>query len=449
MAQRLVVIGGDAAGMAAAAQVRRRAPEVEVVALERGGRTSYSACGIPYLLGGSVRSSETLVVRSPEQWRAMRVDARVGHEVVAIDLADRSVEVRNLARERTFRLGFDLLHLATGASPRRPEVPGLDSSHVHGVQTLDDAVDLLEEAETLRPEHVVVVGSGYVGLELAEAFLERGATVSVLEASAEVMGSLDADMGALVSRALRAAGVSVRTGSPLLGVEPGVVHVGGDGPALELPADLVVLGTGVGPNSELAAAAGIAVGPTGGVVVDRRQRTSVEGVWAAGDCCESRHVVSGGPVHAALGTVANKQGRVAGINMAGGYATFPGVVGTAVTRLCGTEIARTGLGEAEAEAAGFVCAAATVTSTTAAGYMEQARPLTVKLIAEVGAGRVLGAQIVGGPGAAKRIDVVATALHAGLDVGELIGLDLGYAPPFAPVWEAFQIAARQLEDGAN
>jgi NADPH-dependent 2,4-dienoyl-CoA reductase/sulfur reductase-like enzyme len=440
MAQRLVVIGGDGAGMSAAAQARRRRPDLEIVALERGRYTSYSACGIPFLVGGSVQSVEALVSRSPDAFRAMHIDARIGHEVVAVDLADRSVEVRNLVRERSFRLGFDLLHIATGASPVRPDVPGIDGDHVHGVQTLDDARALLADAQTLRPEHVVVVGSGYVGLELAESFLDRGATVTVVERAGEVMSSLDPDMGALVARAMRASGVNVRLGEELTAVEPGTVHVTGG----ELPADLVVLGTGVAPNSELARRAGIATGVRGTIAVDRRQRTSAEGVWAAGDCCESRHVVSGLPYYEALGTAANKQGRVAGINIAGGYATFPGVAGTAVTRICATEVGRTGLGELEAAEAGFVTVSSTVTATTVAAYLPEAGPLTFKLVAEAGSGRVLGAQIVGASGSAKRVDVVATALAAGLGVEDLVNLDLGYAPPFGSVWEPVQIAARDI-----
>jgi NADPH-dependent 2,4-dienoyl-CoA reductase/sulfur reductase-like enzyme len=440
MGQRLVVIGGDGAAMSAAAQARRRRPDLEIVALERGSFTSYSACGIPFVVGGSVGGVDDLVSRSPEQFRAMHIDARVGHEVTGIDLADRSVEVHNLGRERTFRLGWDLLHVATGAVPVRPDVPGIDLPHVHGVQTLGDAVRLMDDAGTRRPEHVVVVGSGYIGLELAESFLQRGASVTVVTRDDEVMGTLDPDMGALVGRAMRAAGVTVRLGDALVGIDDGAVHTA----SAELPADLVVLGTGVRPNSDLAAAAGLETGVHGAVVVDRRQRTSAEGVWSAGDCCQSWHVVSGRPTYEALGTVANKQGRVAGINLSGGYATFRGVAGTAVTRICATEVGRTGLNERTAAEAGFETVSATIRSTTAAAYMPEATPVTLKLTAERGGGRVLGVEIVGGPGSAKRVDVVATALHAGMDVEDLIGLDLSYAPPFSGVWEVVQTAARQI-----
>ncbi len=211
----------------------------------------------------------------------------------------------------------------------------------------------------------------------------------------------------------------------------------------DVRADLVVLGLGVEPNSALGGSAGLDTGVRGAVVVDRQQRTSAAGVWAAGDCCESTHVVSGQAVYLALGTVANKQGRVAGINISGGYATFPGVAGTAVTRICSLEIGRTGLSEEEAVAAGFSPVVARIDATTTAGYMPAARPITVKLVAERVSGRVLGAQIVGGSGSAKRVDVIATAIAGRLTVEDLLGLDLGYAPPFSSVWDPVQVAARQ------
>jgi NADPH-dependent 2,4-dienoyl-CoA reductase/sulfur reductase-like enzyme len=205
----------------------------------------------------------------------------------------------------------------------------------------------------------------------------------------------------------------------------------------------VVLGLGVAPNSTLAAAAGVDTGVAGAIVVDRRQRTSVPGVWAAGDCCQSIHLVSGRPVHEALGTVANKQGRVAGINIGGGYATFPGVVGTAVTRICELEIGRTGLNAVQAEAAGFSFVASKVQTTTTAGYLPGAAPLTVKLLVERASGRILGAQVLGGHGSAKRVDVVAAALTTAMTAEDLVNLDLGYAPPFSSVWDPLQLAARQ------
>lgn len=427
--------------MAAASQARRRRADLEIVALERGRWTSYSACGIPYLVGGDVGSLDDLIARSPQEFRDKhRVDVRTRHEAMAIDLDARTVEVRDLERDRSFSLGFDLLHIGTGAVPIRPDLPGMDHAHVHGVQTLEDATELLDDAQGSGVSNVVVVGAGYIGLEMAEAFVKRGCpNVTVIERSPEVMGTLDPDMGARVSAAMRGMGIDVRCGESVLGFDSGDVLTDA-GP---IRADLVVLGLGVTPNTALAKGAGITTGVRGAIRVDQCQRTSAGGVWAAGDCCESFHRVARRRVHIALGTVANKQGRVAGINIGGGYATFPGVVGTAVTKVCALEIARTGLNEAEATALGLGYKAVTITSTTRAGYYPDAGEIVVKMLAESGSGRLLGAQIVGIEGAAKRIDVVATALTAEMTVEEMISLDLSYAPPFSPVWDPVLVAARQ------
>jgi NADPH-dependent 2,4-dienoyl-CoA reductase/sulfur reductase-like enzyme len=289
-------------------------------------------------------------------------------------------------------------------------------------------------------QRVVVVGGGYIGLEMAEAFVQRGLDVTLVEASDHLMPSLDADVAAPLPDALRGLGVDVRLETPLEGVDEGAVLAGGE----RVPADLVVLGLGTEPNAGLAAGAGIEVGVRGAVRVDRRQRTSAEGVWAAGDCCESFHLVARAPVHIALGTVANKQGRVAGINMGGGYAAFPGVLGTAVTKVCSVEIGRTGLSGREADRHGYAYVEASVEGSSRAGYLPERKPITLKALAEVGSGRLLGAQIVGREGAAKRIDVLATAIQAGMAADEVVELDLGYAPPFGPVWDPVHLVARRL-----
>jgi NADPH-dependent 2,4-dienoyl-CoA reductase/sulfur reductase-like enzyme len=236
--------------------------------------------------------------------------------------------------------------------------------------------------------------------------------------------------------------IEVRCGEGVVAFEDGLVTT----EAAELEADLVVLGMGVTPNATLAAAAGLETGVHGAVVVDRQQRASVDGVWAAGDCCQSFHLVSRRPVHIALGTHANKQGRVAGTNIGGSYATFPGVLGTAITKLCNTEVARTGLNEAEAEEAGFAHLAVAVESTTKAGYYPDTKKMTTKLVFERRSGRLLGGQIVGQDGSAKRIDVLATALAAGMTVEQLTALDLAYAPPFSPVWDPVLIVARKATE---
>jgi NADPH-dependent 2,4-dienoyl-CoA reductase/sulfur reductase-like enzyme len=444
--ERLVVIGGDASGMTAASLAKRMRPELEVVALEKGPWTSYSACGIPYVIGGDVDSIDELVVRTPEEHRANGIDARALHEATAIDIDKREVEVRDIEQSRSYRLGFDQLIIATGATPRRPPVPGFLDERVHGVQTLDDGAHLLRHATAIGADRVVVVGAGYIGLEIAEAFVKRGASVTVIEREPEVLaGTMDPEMGARVRESMERHGIDVHVGDAVEGFDGKAVHTANG----EIKADLVVLGLGVTPNSTLASEAGVQLGAHDAVAVDVRQHTSAEGVWAAGDCCESFHLVSHRKVHVALGTVANKQGRVVGINVGGGYATFPGVVGTAVTKLCDTEIARTGLNEREATQAGFRFIVGRIESTTRAGYFPGNKPISVKILCQPGGGELLGAQIVGEEGAAKRIDVLATALTAQFTVEELLHLDLSYAPPFAPVWDPVLMAARKAWDAVQ
>ncbi|WP_133739871.1 FAD-dependent oxidoreductase [Actinorugispora endophytica] len=447
---RLVVIGGDAGGMSAASQARRRGPEdLEILALERGTYTSYSACGIPYLVGKTVSSPQDLIARDPETFaRDFSILVRTGTEATDIDLQERTVHTVDAAgTEREER--YDHLVVATGAVPNRPELPGARAEGVFGVQTLVDGIRLREYLDTRGPRRAVVVGGGYIGLEMAEAFLERGIAVTVLDGGPEPMGTLDADMGALVREAMTEMGAVFRPWAWVTGFETdkGRVRAVATADAV-YEAEVVVLGLGVRPDSDLARAAGLRIGPTGGIVVDRRMRTSDENVWAAGDCVETFHRVSRAPVAIALGTHANKQGRVAGTNIGGGYASFGGVVGTAATKLCGLEIARTGLNEAEARSAGFEFETVTVDSTTRAGYYPDAGAVTVKLLAERRTGRLLGGQIVGAENAAKRVDVLATALWNEMTVEEVAGMDLSYAPPFSPVWDPVLIAARKLAERA-
>jgi NADPH-dependent 2,4-dienoyl-CoA reductase/sulfur reductase-like enzyme len=442
------VIGGDAGGMTAASQARRlRGPDdLEIVAFERGHFTSYSSCGIPYFVGDVVDDLHTLIVRTPEEFReGYSIDARIRHEVVEIDLDAAKVRVRDLEGGTEAWEGYDELLVATGAVPARPPIPGIDSNNVFGVQTLDDGVAMKKTIEESRPRRAVVVGAGYIGLEMAEALVIKGVDVSIVEAAPQPMTTLDPDMGTLVADAMRGMGIHVFVSEPVEGFESS----GGDVSAVvtaneTLPADLVVLGLGARPNSRLPAEAGIPVGDrTRGVVVDQRMQTPLPNVWAAGDVTEKFHRISREKVAIALGTHANKEGRTAGINIGGGYETFPGVVGTAVSKVCDLEVARTGLTEAEAARAGFEFVTATVDSTTRAGYFPGTADIKTKFIAERSSGRLLGAQILGREGAAKRIDVCATALWCEMTVDEMLNVDLSYAPPFSPLWDPVLVAARK------
>ena len=447
MTERLVVVGGDAAGMTAAATARRRRSrdDLEVIAFERGEYTSYSACGIPYLVGGIVDDADTLVARTPAEHRRRGIDAHTGHDVVALDLDRRAVQVRRLDTGTETWEPFDQLVLGTGSTPRRPPLPGVDATGVFGVQTLGDGL-ALRDALTRRPRHAVVVGGGYVGLELADALRRRSLDVALVESAPQPMTTLDPEMGALVTEALEDVGIAVHAGEVVEGfdVEAGAVRAVRT-PHRTLPADVVILGLGVVPNVDVARDGGVEIGVTGGVAVDDRMRTSAPGVFAAGDCTETFHRVSRRPVVVALGTHANKQGRVAGINATGGDAVFPGVLGTAAVKVCKYEVARTGLNEREAAAAGFDARAVTIEATSRAGYYPGAAPLHVRVVVESGSGRLLGAQIVGEEGAAKRIDALATAIWNEMTVEEVASLDLSYAPPFGPVWDPSLTAARAAQ----
>ena len=444
MAPRLVIIGGDAAGMSAAAQVRRMksVEELDIVVFERSSRTSYSACGLPYLIGGIVKTPQDLIARSPAQHRAKGIDVRVRHEVTAIDVETSTVTVRDFGSSQETAVHYEQLLIATGASGIAPQWPGIDAKGVLQLRTLDDAA-AVEQILGAGARRAVVVGGGYIGLEVAEALLARGLHVTVVERLATPMGSvLDADMAAIVAGAMTAAGIDLRLGTTVTGF----TARGGRVAAVEteagpLAADLVVIGLGVRPNAELARVAGIGVGESGGIEVDDHLRTDTAQVWAAGDCVESRHRLTGRPLVVALGTHANKQGRVAGTNLAGGDASFGGVLGTAITRFQDTEIALTGLTEREATAAGFKVVGVTSEAYNRAGYFPDAESMTIKLVVERGTGRLLGAQVVGKANAGKRIDVLATALWNNMTVAEIVRMDLSYAPPFSPVWDPVLLAA--------
>ncbi|MFI6704720.1 FAD-dependent oxidoreductase [Streptomyces sp. NPDC050509] len=447
-AERMVVIGGDAAGMSAASQARRgRGPEeLEIVAFERGHFTSYSACGIPYWVGGDVTERDALIARTPEEHRARAIGLRTRTEAVEIDLAGQRVRARDLEAGTESWTGFDKLVVATGARPVRPALPGIDAPGVHGVQTLDDGQALLDTLAATEGGRAVVVGAGYIGVEMAEALLKRGYEVTVVHRGEQPMATLDPDMGRLVHEAMDGLGITT-----VGGTEVAAIRTGEDGRVravatadAEYPADVVVLGIGVEPETALARAAGLPVGPYGGLLTDLSMRVrGHENVWAGGDCVEVLDLVSGATRHVALGTHANKHGQIIGTNVSGGYATFPGVVGTAVSKVCDLEIARTGLREKDARRAGLQYVSATIESTNSAGYYPGAAPMTVKMLAERRTGRLLGVQIVGREGAAKRVDIAAVALTARMSVEGMTTLDLGYAPPFSPVWDPVLVAARK------
>jgi len=432
------VIGGDAGGMSAAAVAKRRAPELEIVVFERGSYTSYSACGIPFHVGGEVDPLETLVARSPEQHRANGLDVRIGAEVVAVDLGARRLTCADGSEE-----GFDELLVATGARATPPPVPGVEAAEA--ARTLEGAGRLRAAVDADRRGSAVVVGAGYIGLELAEAFVRQGLPTTLIDVAGQVFGSLDADMAARVQGAAEGLGIVVRLETTL---EEVLLDGAGRPRAVrtdrgEIAARHVVVATGVKPEVGVAEAAGMTVGASGALAVDDHQRAAgQDGVWVAGDCSESHHRLLGRAVNVQLGTHANKQGRIAGMNLTGADLAFPGVIGTAISRICSLEIARTGLSESEAAAEGLDFVAETIESDTRARYMPGSERLWVKLVAERGSGRLLGGQVAGGATAGKRIDTVAMAVWSGMDVEELQWVDLSYAPPVSGTLDPVLVAAR-------
>ena len=442
--ERLVIIGGVAAGMSAASRARKLNARLEIVVLEKGRDVSYGTCGLPYLLSGRVADPADLVVYSADFFREKRdIDMRLEHEAVEIEPGKKCVHALRRGAEPV-AFPYDKLVIATGGAPAL-QIPGSDLSNVFTCNHLASTIRLRAFLEEHRPQRAVILGSGYIGLEVADALVSRNLEVTVLERSDTVLEGIDAEIGERVEAVLAQHGVRL-----IKGGEATSIAADGSGRAAavqyglggSLPAELVVLATGIVPRTELAGSAGIRLGPTGAIAVDERMLTSLSSVYAAGDCTEVRDLVSGKPAYFPLGTTANKQGRVAGENAAGGHARFEGVVGTLVTQIFGLGVARTGLSFRQAQARGFQTDAVTITSTSRAKYF-QGKPIVVTIIWDRPTGRLLGCQMAGEEGVAKRIDVAAMALHARMRIPDMLHLDLSYAPPFAPVWDPILIAANE------
>ena len=420
----LVVIGGVAAGLSAAARARRISPNLEIVVLEKGPVISYGACGLPYFVEGRVRQPEDLITYTPEYFRKQRnIDVRTGARVVTISHPRREVTLESGERVR-----YQHLVIATGARCDTCGIAPLPE-HVFTLHTLDDATRLRAFIRDRRPSSAVVVGAGYIGLEAADALRRNGLRVTVLERSERLLLRDDAWWTGMVRQQLNQYGVELRCGV--------------DVRAIDFPADVVLFAAGFKPNIELAAEAGIEIGRTGAIRTDDHMETNLRGVYAAGDCAEVAHLVTGRPTWIPLGTTANKTGRVAGANAAGGRERFPGIVGTSIVRVFDWAFATTGLTAAQARAEGFSPAAVQIEAKSKPGYFGGVKT-SVELVADRATRRLLGGSAVGEDGAAGRINVVATALQSGMRVDEFEQLDLAYSPPYSTVWDPLLIAAQQL-----
>ena len=420
----LVVIGGVAAGLSAAARARRISPNLEIVVLEKGPVISYGACGLPYFVEGRVRQAEDLITYTPEYFRQQRnIDVRTGSRVVAISHPRREVTLESGERVR-----YEHLVITTGA---RCDTCGIDSlpEHVFTLHTLDDATRLRAFIRDKHPRNAAVVGAGYIGLEAADALRRNGLRVAVLESSEKLLLRDDPWWTGLVRHQLNQYGVELRCGV--------------DVRAIDFPADIVVFAAGFKPNVELATEAGIEIGRTGAIRTDDHMETNLRGVYAAGDCAEVGHVVTGRPTWIPLGTTANKTGRVAGANAAGGRERFPGIVGTSIVRVFDWAFATTGLTAALGRAEGFSPVAVQIEAKSKPGYFGGVKT-SVELVADRATQKLLGGSVIGEDGAAGRINVVATALQSGMRVDQFEQLDLAYSPPYSTVWDPLLIAAQQL-----
>lgn len=457
MTRRVVVVGADAAGMSAAHQALRAAGragrELEVVAFEATEHTSYSACGLPYWIAGRVGSGDDLVARTAAEHVEAGIDLRMGSRVTAVDLDARTVTAEGPGGVE--EVAYDDLVLATGAEPVLPDWARDDDGAVLAgagpVKTMDDGLAWLDRLED-EDGDVLVVGGGYIGLEMVEAVLARGRGCTLLTRS-RFMHVLDPDMGQRVVAALRRAGAVVREDSEVTGLDVDGGRVCGARTSGEsVSANLVVLALGLAPRTGLVAGQ-LPLGKHDGLLPDARGRVDTgRGVWAAGDCCEVAHRLLGEPRFLPLGTHANKHGRALGDNLGdpSSRLTFDGALGTAITRFEGggeyLEISMTGLTEEVATEAGLDVVASTLEGTTSSGYMPEAEPIAVRVVAERVSRRLLGVQVVGGHGAGKRVDAAAAVLWHGGTVDDLAWMDLSYAPPFATAWEVLQVAARRVAE---
>jgi len=428
------VIGGVAAGLAAAMQARRAAPSLRITVLEKTADISYGACGLPYVVSGIIPTLERLVLHTPEYFRERHdIDVQLHTEALEI-LPARSV-VRVSANGERREMGFDSLVLATGASAVCPPLPGHDLAGIFVLRQLHDGRRLLQFIERTRPRAAIIVGAGYIGLEMAEAFRARGLETTLVESSDKVMITLGGVLRDRVVDELRGRGVEVVLGERVVAFEGRGEQVARvvceSGRAFE--AQVVVIGVGVRPAVEIAKDAGLEIGESGAIATDANQRTSAANVFAAGDCCETLHRVSGRRVWMPLAQPAVRQGWVAGTNAAGATpeARYAGVVGTNAVKVFDLEVARAGLSLEEAREAGFDTSVIEDESPTRAGYYPGGAKILTRVVHDK-SGRLLGAQMVGREGVAQRIDVYAAALHANLKIEELNHLDLAYAPPFAP-----------------
>jgi NADPH-dependent 2,4-dienoyl-CoA reductase/sulfur reductase-like enzyme len=440
MSQRIIIIGGVAGGMTTAAKAKRSNPELDITVYERSGYISYSACGMPYVISGEVPTIARLIARTPTAMAEQGIVVKTQHEVTAIDPEGQTVSVRALVSDHSFRERYDKLVIATGATAKRPAVPGSALAGVHTLRRIEDLLHLRAQLDA-GARRAVIVGGGYIGVEMAEGLRKAGLSVTLIERGAQLLKSFAPQLAERLQRRLEQHGVTITLGAKVTAFE-------GDGRVravvLEdevLEADIVLFAGGAEPASALGREIGLDCLDNGAIVVDEQLKTSCPNIYAVGDVTAVWHRVSRQHLWLPLGDTANRQGRVLGAHLAGQAARFTGVLGTLITKAFELGVAKTGLSLAEAEAAGFDAKMVSIEDTDRAGYYPGADKLVIYVVFETDSQRLLGAQLIGQTDAVKRVDVFATLLHYGATLNDIAALDLAYAPPFSGALDSVIVAA--------
>ena len=448
---KVVIVGGVAGGATAAARIRRLNEQAEIVVFERSGYISYANCGLPYYIGGVITDPEELTLQTPESFFSrFRVDMKVRHEVTAIHPDRKTVSVINLETGETFEESYDKLLLSPGAKPTQPRLPGVGLSKLFTLRTVEDTFRIKEYIQKNKPGSAVLAGGGFISLELAENLRELGMKVTIVQRPKQLMNPFDPDMAAFIHAEVRKHGVELALGHTVEGFEEkdgGVDVLLKD--EVPLHADMVVLAIGVSPDTGLAKDAGLELGIKGSIVVNDRMETSVPDIYAVGDAVQVKHFVTGQDALISLAGPANKQGRIAADNICGGDSRFKGSQGSSVVKVFDMTAATTGVNETNAKKAGLDVDTVILSPMSHAGYYPGGKVMTVKVVFEKETYRLLGAQIVGYEGVDKRIDVIATAIHAGMKATELKDLDLAYAPPYSSAKDPVNMAGFMIDNIAN
>ena len=445
---KVLIIGGVAGGATAAARLRRLDETAQIILLERSGYISYANCGLPYYIGGVITDEEDLTLQTPEGfWERFRIDVRIHQEAVAIDPVKKTVSIRDLQNGRSYSESYDRLILAPGAKSSKPDLPGISNDRIFTLRTVEDTLRIRRHLNENKPGSAVLVGGGYIGLEMAENLCEAGVKVTIVQRPEQVLNTLDYDMAALVHAKLRQAGVRILPGRDVVAFEDSgksfsVVLKDGE----RLPTEMVLLAIGVTPETTLAQKAGLALGIKGSIVVNDRMETSVPDIYAVGDAVQVKHLVSGQESVIALAGPANKQGRIAADNICGLDSRYRGSLGSSIIKVFDLTVASTGLTEKAAEAAGIPCDRVVLSPSSHAGYYPGGSVMTMKVVFGKDSGKLLGAQIIGSDGVDKRIDVLAAAICAGLSATDLKDLDLAYAPPYSSAKDPVNMAGFMIEN---